>query len=302
MPISRAYIPPHNDVRRRVIEILEIQALTAEVDAIADAARRRAEEGGGGDGSSNGGTIASTGKGSAMTRPLMPRSLRSKPPSVSGEKPVPRGNEKRARGAGPGGTISGCAGGGSGGVPEVLASTESEANSDRRKKGARQATSAVPRSAKDALSQGATIEGCVSLTPAPAQQRETDAAGKDGGPYAGQRRPRPSGSHAPDAYDDAEGAESAAAAAAADATDVRCLLGCTVTFRREDFVADPHDDRGYDVVCLFSVVKWMHLNGGDEAVRNVFRKAHALLRPGGRLVLEPQVWRAPHRTQPQNEK
>lgn len=234
-----------------------------------------------------------------MTRPLMPRSLRSKPPGVSGEKPGPRGSEKRAPGAGPGGTISGRAGGGSACVPEVLASTESEADPDRRKKGARQATSAaVPRSAKDVLSQGATIEGCGSLTPAPVQERETDAAGKDAGPYAGQRRPRPSGSHAPDAYDDAEGAEGAAA----DATDVRCLLGCTVSFRREDFVADPHDDRGYDVVCLFSVVKWMHLNGGDEAVRNVFRKAHALLRPGGRLVLEPQVWRAPHKTQLQNEK
>lgn len=68
------------------------------------------------------------------------------------------------------------------------------------------------------------------------------------------------------------------------------LAGCEVSFEKEDFVAEPHGEHGYDVVCLFSVVKWMHLNGGDDAVRAVFRKVHALLRPGGRLLLEPQVY------------
>ncbi|CAN0499102.1 unnamed protein product [Ectocarpus sp. 8 AP-2014] len=35
----------------------------------------------------------------------------------------------------------------------------------------------------------------------------------------------------------------------------------------------------------------MHINGGDEALRGVFRKTYSLLRPGGRLILEPQPWK-----------
>lgn len=81
----------------------------------------------------------------------------------------------------------------------------------------------------------------------------------------------------------------AAAGVVADAADAKVLSGCTVSFRHEDFVAEAHGDRGYDVICLFSVVKWMHINGGDEAVREVFRKVYGLLSPGGRLILEPQV-------------
>lgn len=72
-------------------------------------------------------------------------------------------------------------------------------------------------------------------------------------------------------------------------TTTAFLAECSVSFEREDFVLDPHGDHGYDVVALFSVVKWMHINGGDDAVRRVFRKAYTLLRPGGRLILEPQV-------------
>lgn len=78
-------------------------------------------------------------------------------------------------------------------------------------------------------------------------------------------------------------------AAAGDAAEATFLAGCAVSFAREDFVAELHFDHGYDIVCLFSVVKWIHLNGGDAALRTVFRKAYGLLRPGGRLVLEPQV-------------
>eukprot|EP00752_Nemacystus_decipiens_P006706 g6029.t1 len=87
-------------------------------------------------------------------------------------------------------------------------------------------------------------------------------------------------------------ATAAAAGVVADATDVKVLSGCTVSFQREDFVAEAHGGRGYDVICLFSVVKWMHINGGDEAVRDVFRKAYNLLSPGGRLILEPQPWKS----------
>eukprot|EP00903_Cladosiphon_okamuranus_P008670 g8309.t1 len=87
-------------------------------------------------------------------------------------------------------------------------------------------------------------------------------------------------------------AAAAAASVVADAADAQVLSGCMVSFRREDFVAEAHGDRGYDVICLFSVVKWMHINGGDKAVREVFRKAYDLLSPGGRLILEPQPWKS----------
>lgn len=303
------------------------QALTAEVDAVTEAARRRAEEGAAeGDGSSNGGgIIASTGKGSAVTRPLMPRSLRGKPPVVSSENPDAREN-KQTQGTGKvvtksfgctgGGGAgvqevvtkqvaikSGCEGGESAGVPKVSASASALAAEDeaspgpgrRKKNGARRAANATPRLATDAVSQSTSGDGVV-LDPAFTQEREiTVAAEPEPGPGARRGARPPFGSHASDEYDGAEGA--------ADATiDVRCLSGCAVSFRREDFVIEPHGDRGYDVVCLFSVIKWMHLNGGDEAVRNVFRKAHALLRPGGRLVLEPQVWCASHTTTSPGEK
>lgn len=81
----------------------------------------------------------------------------------------------------------------------------------------------------------------------------------------------------------------AAVAGAAAVADAQVLSGCAVSFRCEDFVAEDHGDRGYDVVCLFSIVKWIHINGGDEAVRGVFHKAYDILQRGGRLILEPQV-------------
>lgn len=50
-------------------------------------------------------------------------------------------------------------------------------------------------------------------------------------------------------------------------------------------------DKQYDVVTCLSVTKHVHLQGGDAALLRLFRRAHALLRPGGRFVLEPQPWR-----------
>lgn len=85
----------------------------------------------------------------------------------------------------------------------------------------------------------------------------------------------------------------------------------------EDFTATPIPSRpSYDVILCLSVVyakrhqpllfasraclihdffccrKWMHLNGGDEAVVRLFDKVYAMLRPGGRFVLEPQPWKS----------
>lgn len=64
-----------------------------------------------------------------------------------------------------------------------------------------------------------------------------------------------------------------------------------VAFRAEDYVATPAaDGEQYDVILCLSVVKWVHLNGGDEAVRALFRKIFAQLAPGGIFAFEPQPW------------
>ena len=45
-------------------------------------------------------------------------------------------------------------------------------------------------------------------------------------------------------------------------------------------------------VWLCSVTKWMHLHGGDEAVRRLFSEVSRVLVPGGIFVLEPQPWKS----------
>eukprot|EP00632_Arachnochrysis_sp_CCMP2950_P003033 CAMPEP_0185716990 /NCGR_PEP_ID=MMETSP1164-20130828/43959_1 /TAXON_ID=1104430 /ORGANISM="Chrysoreinhardia sp, Strain CCMP2950" /LENGTH=438 /DNA_ID=CAMNT_0028384625 /DNA_START=30 /DNA_END=1346 /DNA_ORIENTATION=- len=52
------------------------------------------------------------------------------------------------------------------------------------------------------------------------------------------------------------------------------------------------EDHSYDVVCAFSVTKWVHLAHGDAGIRRFFARALAALKPGGRLVYEPQEWRS----------
>ena len=48
----------------------------------------------------------------------------------------------------------------------------------------------------------------------------------------------------------------------------------------------------FDTVLCLSVTKWVHLNGGDAGLIRLFERVHALLRPGGRFLLEPQPWRS----------
>lgn len=40
----------------------------------------------------------------------------------------------------------------------------------------------------------------------------------------------------------------------------------------------------------FSISKWIHLNSGDDGLTAFFRRVHAVLKPGGTFVLEPQAW------------
>ncbi|KAM6492337.1 Bicoid-interacting protein 3 (Bin3) domain containing protein [Amanita muscaria] len=65
-----------------------------------------------------------------------------------------------------------------------------------------------------------------------------------------------------------------------------------ITFRTADWIEEEivEDKDGYDVVIAFSLSKWVHLNGGDEAVEKFFRRVHSVLRQGGTFILEPQAW------------
>ncbi|KAG6813055.1 hypothetical protein H0H92_014327 [Tricholoma furcatifolium] len=65
-----------------------------------------------------------------------------------------------------------------------------------------------------------------------------------------------------------------------------------VSFRTADWILThiPEDVDGYDVVIAFSISKWIHLNGGDEALQSFFQRVHDVLRPHGKFILEPQAW------------
>jgi hypothetical protein len=48
---------------------------------------------------------------------------------------------------------------------------------------------------------------------------------------------------------------------------------------------------GFNVVCLFSVTMWIHLNHGDDGLLSFLERSAELLRPEGSLVVEPQPWK-----------
>lgn len=53
---------------------------------------------------------------------------------------------------------------------------------------------------------------------------------------------------------------------------------------------EEEEEGKYGVVVMLSVLKWMHLAGGDDGLRRVFRKTHRVLETGGLFVIEPQGW------------
>lgn len=228
-------------------------------------------------------TVAGTG-GQPAFKPLMPRSLRGgKVEGVgNGAAKRPQGEEcEAARCDGNSGCSQAAARGGGGrrktGAPE----TEDDATAPKSDGGE------LPRNTTEsgASADSDTLRNGQRAGSTPKSDRGTP---HDGGAVASHKEAKGAATIDTSAAV-ADTAAAAAAGVVADAADGKVLSGCTVSFRREDFIAEAHGDRGYDVVCLFSVVKWMHINGGDEAVREVFRKTYDLLSPGGRLVLEPQV-------------
>lgn len=65
--------------------------------------------------------------------------------------------------------------------------------------------------------------------------------------------------------------------------------------RCKDFVApkeNAEEKEKYHIITCLSVVKHIHLQGGDEAIHRLFQRIHDLLHPGGVLILEPQSWKS----------
>mmetsp|Transcript_12681 Transcript_12681/g.42900 ORF Transcript_12681/g.42900 Transcript_12681/m.42900 type:complete len:336 (+) Transcript_12681:95-1102(+) len=55
-------------------------------------------------------------------------------------------------------------------------------------------------------------------------------------------------------------------------------------------VAEGWEEGSQDTVLCLSTTKWVHLNGGDEAIVRLFTQVHRSLSPGGAFILEPQPW------------
>lgn len=68
-----------------------------------------------------------------------------------------------------------------------------------------------------------------------------------------------------------------------------------IAFRKENWV--PLEEAKevtemFDVIMCLSVTKWVHLNWGDDGIKNLFKKMYQSIRPGGKLVLECQHWKS----------
>ncbi|KAK7094034.1 hypothetical protein V1264_007709 [Littorina saxatilis] len=68
-----------------------------------------------------------------------------------------------------------------------------------------------------------------------------------------------------------------------------------IMFMQGNYVLDRDEQlnyvkQEYDTILALSITKWIHLNTGDEGLKRAFARMFQQLRPGGRLILEPQAW------------
>ena len=70
-------------------------------------------------------------------------------------------------------------------------------------------------------------------------------------------------------------------------TSDTCLQSNYVLETDDQLAAEKEE---YDLILALSLTKWVHFNWGDAGLKRFFRRIFRQLRPGGRLVLEPQAW------------
>ena len=81
------------------------------------------------------------------------------------------------------------------------------------------------------------------------------------------------------------------------AKDDKVSFPNNVIFLQGNYVPEKNDvlqyqEPEYDVILCMSVTKWIHLNWGDEGLIKTFKRFYKQLRPGGKLILEPQEWKS----------
>lgn len=69
-----------------------------------------------------------------------------------------------------------------------------------------------------------------------------------------------------------------------------CFIQGNYVFSCDEYLERQEPE--YDTIIAFSITKWIHLNNGDLGIKRFFRRIYRQLRPGGRLLLEPQAWKS----------
>ncbi|KAI9264229.1 Bicoid-interacting protein 3-domain-containing protein [Phascolomyces articulosus] len=57
----------------------------------------------------------------------------------------------------------------------------------------------------------------------------------------------------------------------------------------------------YDTVLALSITKWIHIHHGDKGMKDFFKRIYQVLKPGGILILEPQVYETYERRAKKND-